>query len=96
LPDRFDQTRQVAVNLVSGKESTVTITSQRGDLSLAYQGAPVDQEMAGVGASSGSVWSILVTLIGSVGSAAIGFMVQEFLRARKAAFLQNQSSKLVQ
>src|SRR4051812_26210755 len=39
--EQFDQTRQIAVNLVSGKESSVTITAQRGDLSLAYEGPPV-------------------------------------------------------
>jgi len=89
MPEHFDQTKQVAVNLVSGQVATVTITAQRGDLSLAYQGAPVISDKGIGSASSSSVWSILITAIGSVGSAAIGFMVQEFLRNRKSSFLQN-------
>jgi len=97
-PERFDQTKQVAVNLVAGREATVSITTQKGQLSLAYQGAPVapDDDTDAASTHSGSFWSILITAMGSVGSAAIGFMVQEFLRARKAAFLQSQASKLVQ
>jgi hypothetical protein len=37
-----------------------------------------------------------MTVMGAVASAAIGFMVQEFLRSRKAAFLQKKSSRLAQ
>jgi len=94
--EQFDQTRQIAVNVVSGKESTVTITAQRGDLSLAYDGPPTFSNAVSIPEGSSAIWSILVTAIGAVGSAAIGFMVQEFLRSKKAAFLQNKSSKLVQ
>jgi len=93
--EQFDQTRQIAVNLVSGKESTVTITAQRGDLSLAYDGPPASSNMASTSEGPSAIWSILMTVMGAVGSAAIGFMVQEFLRSRKAAFLQNKSSRLV-
>jgi hypothetical protein len=95
-PEQFDQTRQIAVNLVSGKEATVLITAQRGDLSLSYQGTPMVPDDAGSPASSSAVWSILMTVMGSVASAAIGFMVQEFLRARKTALLHSQNSKVVQ
>jgi hypothetical protein len=94
--DQFDQTRQIAVNLVSGKESTVTITAQRGDLALAYEGAPVLSGTVSTPADTTAVWSILMTVMGAVASAAIGFMVQEFLRSRKAAFLQKKSSRLAQ
>jgi len=92
--EQFDQTRQIAVNLVSGKESSVTITAQRGDLSLAYDGPPVLSSIASTAEGSSAIWSILMTVFGAVGSAAVGFMVQEFLRSRKAAFLQNKSSRL--
>jgi hypothetical protein len=95
-PERFDQTRQIAVNLVSGKEATVLITAQRGDLSLSYQGAEIAQDKERSSASSSAVWSILLTIAGSTASAAIGFMVQEFLRGRKEAFLQSQNSKVIQ
>ena len=95
--ERVDQTRQIAVNLVSGRESTILITTQRNDLVLTYQGAPLQPDSkVGSPASSNAIWSILMTIAGSVASAAIGFMVQEFLRSRKAAFLQSQSSKSVQ
>jgi hypothetical protein len=92
LSDQFDQTRQIAVNLVSGKESTVTITAQRGDLSLVYEGAPVLSDTVSTPAGSSAFWSILMTAMGAVASAAIGFVVQEFLRSRKAAFLQRSVS----
>jgi len=95
-PERFDQTRQIAVNMVAGKESTVLITSQRGDLSLAYQGASVASNEVEAAVVPASVWSILITVAGSAASAAIGFMVQEFLRGRKESLLQGQSSKIVQ
>jgi hypothetical protein len=93
--EQFEQTRQISVNLVSGKESTITITAQRGDLSLAYEGPPVSSNTISTPEGSSAIWSILMTAMGAVGSAAIGFMVQEFLRARKAAFLQNKSSRMV-
>jgi hypothetical protein len=94
--EQFEQTRQIAVNLVSGNESTVTITAQRGDLSLAYDGPPIVFNAASTSEGSSAIWSILMTVMGAVGSAAIGFMVQEFLRSRKASFLQKKSSRLVQ
>jgi hypothetical protein len=93
-PERFDQARQIAVNLVSGREATVVITAQRGELTLAFQGVPADSDQVGQPAYSGSIRSILFTVLGSVASAAIGFIVQEFLRTRKEAFTQNQNSKL--
>ena len=94
--DQFDQTRQIVVNLVSGRESTVTITNQRGDLMLSYDGAPIVAGNTSNSAGSSAIWSVLMTAMGAVASAAIGFMVQEFLRSRKAAFLQNKSSRLTQ
>jgi hypothetical protein len=94
--EQFEQTRQIVVNLVSGKESTVTITAQRGDLSLAYEGPPALSNTVSTPEGSSAFWSILMTVMGAVGSAAIGFMVQEFLRSRKASFLQKKSSRQVQ
>jgi len=94
-PEQFDQTKQIVVNLVSGKEATVVITAQRGELSLAYQGPAVVPVKDSGPAYSGSLWSILVTVMGSAMSAAIGFVVQEFLRTRKAASSENRNSKPV-
>jgi hypothetical protein len=89
-PERFDQTRQIAVNLVSGREATIVITAQRGELALAYQGSPADSDKDSEPSYSGSIRSILFTVLGSVASAAVGFIVQEFLRTRREAFTQNQ------
>jgi hypothetical protein len=90
--DHFDQTKQVEVNLVSGKEATVVVTTPRGELSLAYQGPSATAVKDSGMLSSGTLRSILVTLAGSVVSAAIGFGVQEFLKTRKAAAASNQNS----
>src|SRR6266581_1641516 len=84
-PERFDQTRQIGINLVSGKEATVSITAQNGDLSLAYRGSPVNSvNDDSQSYYSGPLRSILVAVTASAVSAAIGFIVQEFLRTRKA------------
>lgn len=81
----FDQVKQTDLHLVPGKEATLLITTQRGGMSLVVQHpstAPADD----TGSSySGSIRSILVTVVGSAVSAAIGFAVQEFLRSKKAA-----------
>jgi hypothetical protein len=83
--DGFDQVKQRGLHLVAGKEATLVITTQRGGMSLAVQGFS-NASATDIGSSySGSVRSILVTVMGSAVSAAIGFAVQEFLRSRKAA-----------
>ena len=83
--ERFDQTRQVEINLLPGKESTVVITAQKGDLSLSYRGAPPDSSKEIAPGYFASLRSLVLTLMGSVASAAIGFTVQEFVKSRKAA-----------
>jgi hypothetical protein len=92
VADRFDQTKQVEVNLVSGKESTVSITAPRGELSLAYQGPSLGAVKDSGMLPSGPLRSMLVTVAGSVVSAAIGFGVQEFLKTRKEAATTDQNS----
>jgi hypothetical protein len=83
--DGFDQTKQRELNLLSGNEATLLIAAQRGGMSLVYQG-PVIAPTKNLGSVySDSLRSILVTLLGSAVSAAIGFGVQEFLRSKKAA-----------
>jgi hypothetical protein len=92
-PERFDQTRQISINAVSGKEATVIITAQKGDLSLAYRGIPVSAVKDTSPGYLGSLRSVLFTVMGSVVSAAIGFAVQEFLNGRKAALIEARNSK---
>ena len=83
--DGFDQVKQTALHLVSGKEATLLIATQRGGMSLVFQHpstAPADDIASNY---FDPLRSIFVTVIGSAISAAIGFAVQEFLRSRKAA-----------
>ena len=82
--DGFDQTRQVGVNLLADKEATVAIGTQRNGMSVIYQGPPVSPTGDSSSSYFGTLRSIAVTVFGSAVSAAIGFMVQEFLRARKS------------
>ena len=90
----YDQTRSCSVNLPSGQQGTLVVNSLRGGLSLAYQGVPAAPSGAPGSDYSGYLRSILVTVLGSAVSAAIGFAVQEALRARKAtASVQNPAGK---
>jgi hypothetical protein len=83
--DGFDQTKQRELNLLPGNETTLRIDAQRNGMSLVYPG-PVTAPTKNLGSAlPDSLRSILVTLLGSAVSAAIGFVVQEFLRSRKAA-----------
>ena len=83
----YDHTRRLAVDFVRGQESTVSVDSTR-DLSLAFLGT--GGGVNGTGSESNSaLWfkyasSILMTIFGSIFSAAIGAFVQDFIRSRKA------------
>ena len=91
VADHFDQTKQVEVNLVSGKEATVSSTAPRGELYLAYQGPSLTAVKDSGMPPSGPLRSMLVTVVGSIVSAAIGFGVQEFLKTRKTAAISRDS-----
>lgn len=82
--DGFDQTKRYGINLSRGRDATLLITAQRGSLSLVYQGNPIASSKEDSDYFA-SMRSMLVTVLGTVVSAGIGFMVQEFLRSRKAA-----------
>lgn len=82
----YDRTRSIQGEFSRGKESTLSVDSAR-DLSLAWRAT------GGAGAaepgSPSSSWlryagSILLTILGSIVSASIGVLVQDFLRSRKA------------
>ena len=83
--DGFDQTKQRELNLLPGNETTLRIDAHRKGMSLVYPG-PATSPTKNLGSAfPDSLRSILVTLLGSAVSAAIGFVVQDFLRSRKAA-----------
>ena len=82
--DGFDQEQSCSLNLPPGKAGTLVIAMQQNGMSLTFQGSPVaPAESAGSGYRDSVRW-ILLTVGGSAVSAGIGFMVQEFLRSRKA------------
>ena len=83
--DGFDQTKQRELNFLHGNENTLRIDAHRNGMSLVYPG-PATSPTNNLGSAfPDSLRSILVTLLGSAVSAAIGFVVQDFLRSRKAA-----------
>jgi hypothetical protein len=82
--DGFDQTKQCRINLPAGKDATVVVSTQRGAMSLAYQGPAAGTETAS--GYFNSLRTVVVTVLGSAVSAAIGFVVQDFLRSRKVSF----------
>jgi hypothetical protein len=85
VADGFDQTKLCRFDLPHGKEATLLIAAEKNGMSLVFQGPPRAQtEGAGSGYAE-TIWSILVTVIGSAASAGIGFYFQEFLRSRKAS-----------
>ena len=80
------QTKQRELNLLPGNETTLRIDAQRNGRLLCIQvrdGSDKKSRVAFPRTHCGGL--ILVTLLGSAVSAAIGFVVQEFLRSRKAA-----------
>jgi len=83
----YDHTRSIPGDFSRGKESTLNVDSGR-DLSLAWRGAGGGAGAAEPAGASPSWFkyavSVLMTIFGSIMSASIGVLVQDFLRARKA------------
>ena len=98
----YDRTRNIQGDFSRGQESTLSIDSGR-ELSLAWRGT--GGASATEPGSPSSSWlkyagSILLTIFGSIVSASIGVVVQDFLRSRKARLAEAgeippQSSKTV-
>lgn len=83
--DGLSQTKQCKLNLAPGSEATLQIAAKKRGLSFEYeapQGAP--EKNRGLSYSD-YLRPLLSTIFGSAVSAFIGFMVQEFLRAKKPA-----------
>jgi hypothetical protein len=83
--DGFDQTRQCELSVPPGKEATLLVETQQGGMSLVNKGSATVPARNLESGYSDSLRSVLVTLLGSGVSAAIGFFVQEFLRSKKTA-----------
>ena len=87
LTDSSDITRQTHVSVQAGTESTVYVNADRGMLSLAFAGSgpkpKTDPEPNGDYART--LQSIFMAIAGSALSATVGFVVQDFLKSRKAA-----------
>jgi len=83
----FDRTRSIQGEFRRGQESTLSVEAGRG-LSLAWRGTGGGVSAAEL-ANPSSSWfryagSIMMTILGSIVSASIGVLVQDFLRSRKA------------
>jgi hypothetical protein len=83
--DGYDQAKRCGVKLVPGQEATLQIAAQRSGLSLSYQGPPVAPVKESDTAYFAQVRSLLLTIGGSAMSAAIGLVVQDFLKSKRPA-----------
>jgi hypothetical protein len=87
LTDSSDIVRQCQANVESGTESTVYVNADRGILALGFASAS-SRSKPESDSSSGYLklmQSVLMAVAGSALSAVVGFLVQDFLRSRKAA-----------
>ena len=98
----YDHTRSISGDFSRGKESALSVDSGR-DLSLAWRSAAGGAGAADPAGASPSWFkyagSVLMTIFGSIVSASIGVLVQDFLRARKARLgetgrVQTEGSKI--
>ena len=90
--DGFDQTKQCELSVPPGKEATLLIEAQQSGMSLVNKGSATAPARNLESPYSDSLRSVLITLLGSGVSAAIGFFVQEFLRSKKTT----QAAELTQ
>lgn len=80
----YDQTRIVSANFGEGGDNSVNIGAGRHGLTVVAHGAPEASHDSGIVSSSRRLASsVMLSIFGSGMSAAIAFLVQEFLRAQK-------------
>jgi hypothetical protein len=79
----YDRTRSIQADFARGRESTLSIDSGR-ELLLAWRTPVGGTEPSGGTSLFRYAGSVLMTIFGSVISASIGVLVQDFLRSRKA------------
>ena len=82
--DKFDETTQREIKLSPGSEGELAVSAGRGGMSVVYKPSVAAQAENGSN-YSGLIRSMLIMVFGSVVSAAIGFVVTEFLRSKKPA-----------
>lgn len=82
--EKFDETTQRQVKLTPGSEGTLLITVERSGMSVLYKPS-VNAQTDSDSNYSGLARTMLITVFGSAVSAAIGFVVTEFLRSKRAA-----------
>jgi hypothetical protein len=82
--DKFDETAQREVKLSPGSEGALLVTAERSGMSVVYKPSTTAQPEHSA-SYSGLLRSMLVMVFGSAVSAAIGFVVTEFLRSKKPA-----------
>ncbi|HXB57244.1 MAG TPA: hypothetical protein VN461_20940 [Vicinamibacteria bacterium] len=86
----YDRTRSIQANFARGTESTLGIDSGR-ELLLAWRTPVAGTEPSGGTSLFRYAGSVLMTIFGSVISASIGVLVQNFLRSRKAGVGQAEA-----
>ena len=83
----YDRTRSIEGEFSRGKQSILSVDSGHG-LSLAWRGSGGGASGAEAASSTSSLFkyagTLVMTIFGSIVSASIGVLVQDFLRARKA------------
>jgi len=87
LTDNSSITRQCHVSLDARTESTVYVNADRGLLSLSFAGTPakIGSDPEPSSGYSKTLQSLFMAIAGSALSAVVGFVVQDFLKSRKAA-----------
>ena len=86
--DNYDQTKLVSANFGEGGDNTVSISAGRHGLTVVAHGAPEATDDSGIVSSSRRLASsVMLSIFGSGMSAAIAFLVQEFMRAQKARLI---------
>lgn len=81
--DKFDQTEQRQIKITAGSEGMLLVSAERSGMSVSYKPS-VTAEAENGSSYSALVRSMIITVFGSAVSAAIGFVVQEFLRSKRA------------
>jgi len=94
LTDNSDVIRQCRASVASGSESTVYVNADRGLLALSFaSGSPRTRpEPESSGGYLKMMQSAFMAIAGSTLSAIVGFLVQDFLKSRKAASVPTQAT----
>ncbi len=82
--EAYDQTKLVSANFGEGGDNSLSVSAGRHGLSVVAKGTPDATDDSGIVSSSRRLASsVMLSIFGSGMSAAIAFLVQEFMRAQK-------------